>query len=120
MAACPNCNSEMTLERFDARTSPKPIEIDTCKTCRLLWFDSWESTSLAPRGVLALFQYIGAATGQPPVPIKSSFNCLRCGIRLDPTHDLQRTTPFTYWRCGMGHGRLITFHQFLREQNFIR
>jgi hypothetical protein len=27
---------------------------------------------------------------------------------------------FAYWRCRNDHGRLITFHQFLREKNFIR
>jgi len=39
---------------------------------------------------------------------------------LEPTKDLQRTTPFTYWRCDFNHGRLISFNQFLREKNFIR
>ena len=110
----------MTTETFDARMAPRPIEVDACKSCRLLWFDTWESTNLAPRGVLGLFQYIGGATGLPSTSIESHFNCIRCRIRLDPTRDLQRTTPFTYWRCSMGHGKLITFHQFLREKNFIR
>src|SRR5436190_2127096 len=120
MAACPNCSESMTAERYDARLAPKPIEVDACKTCRLLWFDQWESTNLSPRGVLGLFQYIGAATGLPSQPIKSQFNCIRCKTRLIPTRDVQRTTPFTYWRCDRGHGKLITFHQFLREKNFIR
>ena len=120
MAACPNCSNPMTLQSYDARTAPRPIEIDACPTCRLLWFDQWESNNLAPRGVLTLFQYIGAATMQPAIEIKANMNCIRCRVRLDPTRDLQRTTPFTYWRCGKGHGRLITFHQFLREKNFIR
>lgn len=120
MAACPNCSIPMITQRFDARLAARPIEIDTCRTCRLLWFDQWESTNLAPRGVLELFQYIGGATAQPAIALKSSFNCTRCRIRLDATRDIQRTTPFTYWRCSMGHGRLIGFNQFLREKNFIR
>src|SRR5205823_4731720 len=36
------------------------------------------------------------------------------------THDVQRTTRFTYWQCRHDHGQLITFHHFLREKNFIR
>ena len=36
------------------------------------------------------------------------------------THDLQRTTRFTFWRCPLDRGQLITFNQFLREKNFIR
>lgn len=120
MAACPNCMNPMTTQALDARLTTKPIEVDACRTCRLIWFDQWESTTLAPRGVLALFQYIGAATGQPSVPLAANFKCVRCTIRLDFTRDLQRTTPFNYWRCSMGHGRLISFNQFLREKNFLR
>jgi hypothetical protein len=36
------------------------------------------------------------------------------------THDLQRATRFTYWRCAKDGGQLITFNQFLRQKNFIR
>jgi hypothetical protein len=36
------------------------------------------------------------------------------------THDLQRTTRFTYYRCPNGHGRFTPFVQFLREKDFIR
>jgi hypothetical protein len=46
--------------------------------------------------------------------------CPRCAKPLALTHDLQRTTHFTYWRCVSGHGRLIGFSQFLREKNFVR
>jgi len=70
--------------------------------------------------VLSLFQYVGSATRPAPTPLASRFNCARCQNALDFTRDLQRTTPFTYWRCSLGHGRLISFNQFLREKNFIR
>jgi Zn-finger nucleic acid-binding protein len=120
MANCPNCYKTMTTQSVEAHVSTRPVEIDACPGCRLFWFDQWESTSLAPRAVLSLFQYIGKAAGQRPTPLASQFNCARCHNTLDFTKDLQRTTPFTYWRCSLGHGRLITFNQFLREKNFIR
>lgn len=41
-------------------------------------------------------------------------------MRLHDTHDRQRGAPFRYWRCGRGHGRFITFFEFLREKAFIR
>jgi len=41
-------------------------------------------------------------------------------LRLHDTHDRQRGAPFRYWRCGRGHGRFITFFEFLREKAFIR
>ena len=46
--------------------------------------------------------------------------CPRCQSALAFTHDLQRTTRFTFWRCPLDRGQLITFNQFLREKNFIR
>ena len=33
---------------------------------------------------------------------------------------MQRRTRFQYWRCDNGHGRLITFMDFLREKDFVR
>lgn len=120
MASCPNCYQSMSTQTFDAQVPTRPVQIDACPACRLFWFDQWESTALAPRAVLSLFQYIGGATGQTPTPLASRFNCARCQNALDFTRDLQRTTAFTYWRCSLGHGRLISFNQFLREKNFIR
>jgi hypothetical protein len=46
--------------------------------------------------------------------------CPRCPARLQPTHDMQRTTRFEYLKCPNGHGRLTTFFNFLREKDFIR
>jgi hypothetical protein len=120
MASCPNCYKTMSTQTLDARVSTRPVEIEACPACRLFWFDQWESTSLAPRAVLSLFQYVGSTTRQAPTPLASRFNCMRCHNALDFTRDLQRTTAFTYWRCSLGHGRLISFNQFLREKNFIR
>jgi hypothetical protein len=97
----------------------RPIEITACAPCNLFWFDKAESIRLKPKAVLELFQYIGK-TGTARKPLATSFRCPLCSTALAPTQDLQRTTRFTYWRCRSDHGRLITFHQFLREKNFIR
>src|SRR5262249_30433082 len=45
--------------------------------------------------------------------------CPRCASRLILTHDMQRSTRFTYWRCD-DHGRLMPFFDFLREKDFIK
>ena len=120
MADCPNCYQPMTTRTLEANLTARPIAIDACPACRLFWFDQWESNSLAPRSVLSLFQYVGSTSGHTPTPLASRFSCVRCRNALDFTRDLQRTTAFTYWRCSLGHGRLISFNQFLREKNFIR
>jgi hypothetical protein len=120
MIPCPNCGLTMASREADASISMKPVQVDACASCRLFWFDRYESTSLAPRATLGLFQYIGASARASLTPLASRFGCPRCKTALEPTKDLQRTTPFTYWRCDFGHGRLISFNQFLREKNFIR
>ena len=96
------------------------VTIDLCLRCQAFWFDAHESLQLSPAAVLKLFRLIGeqAPTARTPVPGDAS--CPRCGIRLLLTFDQQRSTRFQYWRCARGHGRLITFVEFLREKDFIR
>lgn len=110
----------MVSRTAEVSVTARPVEIDACPTCRLFWFDQFESTSLKPRATLDLFQYIASTATERITPLASRFSCPRCDVRLEPTRDLQRTTVFTYWRCDFRHGRLISFNQFLREKNFIR
>jgi hypothetical protein len=117
---CPNCRAAMqprTLDGHGGRGAS--LTIDSCSPCTLFWFDTLESVRLTPRAVLDLFRYIGEA-GAPRNSLRSNPGCPRCRRQLAFTHDLARATRFTYWRCGEGHGKLVTFHQFLAEKQFIR
>jgi len=96
------------------------VSIDLCASCQAFWFDQHENLQLAPGSTLKLFRLIGELASAKRAPLSIVLKCPRCGSHLHPTHDLQRTTPFQYWRCDHGHGRLITFFNFLREKNFIR
>ncbi len=109
----------MTPIVLEAFGSLRPIEISACAPCNLFWFDKSESVRLTPKSVLEVFQFIGRA-GRATNTLSAQFNCPVCSAALALTHDLQRTTRFTYWRCRDDHGQLITFHHFLREKNFIR
>ena len=104
---------------LEAFATLRPIEISVCAPCNLFWFDKSENVRLTPKSVLEVFQFIGRA-GQAKNTLASQFGCPICAKPLALTHDLQRATRFTYWRCGNDHGQLITFHHFLREKNFIR
>jgi hypothetical protein len=97
-----------------------PVAIDLCAACQVLWFDRHESLQLSPGSTLRLFRLIGEKAAARRAPLTTEPSCPRCGISLKTTHDKQRNTPFQYWRCPQGHGRLITFFDFLREKNFIR
>jgi hypothetical protein len=118
--ACPNCHSDTTTRSLPAYGVARPIVVEACATCNLFWFDDAGSVRLTPTAVIDLFKYIGTVSGNPRTVLTSSFICPRCSRPLAFTHDLQRTTRFTYWRCLRDDGQLITFAQFLREKNFVR
>ncbi|HUR34059.1 MAG TPA: zinc ribbon domain-containing protein [Vicinamibacterales bacterium] len=108
----------MTAHTLAARLGAS-VAIDLCLACQSFWFDGYESLQLSPASTLALFQIIGdaaTATRQAMPPFAA---CPRCGLRLQPVEDRQRSTRFRYGRCPRGHGRFITFFDFLREKNFI-
>ena len=110
----------MTPQTTQAHDTSRPIEIEACAPCNLLWFDRHESVRLAPAAVLDLFRFISAAAAGTRTVLASTFRCPRCSVGLSFSHDLQRTTRFTYWRCPRDSGQLITFQQFLRAKNFVR
>jgi hypothetical protein len=96
------------------------VQLDACHGCQALWVDQRESLRLTPGSTLRLFERIHDRAGAPRLPLSARLECARCGLRLLDTHDRQREAVFRYWRCGRGHGRFITFFDFLREKSFIR
>jgi hypothetical protein len=97
------------------------VTIDACLSCQAFWFDGRESLQLTPASTLSLFRVIGdgaAADARHPLPAVTP--CPRCALRLTPVEDMQRSTRFRYRRCARGHGRFITFFDFLREKQFIK
>ena len=116
---CPSCASGMTSLALDARLGAT-LQIDLCSPCRAIWFDRYEDLRLMPGATLKVFGSISASSNASHQPLAKVLRCPRCVARLLLTHDLQRNTPFQYWRCDEGHGRLITFIDFLREKDFVR
>lgn len=97
-----------------------PVDIDVCWPCHVIWFDHLESTSLAPAAVIDLFKRIHAARDLGRNTVSMTPACPICARGLSATSDLTRAGRFTYQRCPSGHGRLISFVQFLREKQFVR
>ena len=109
----------MASERLEGRYGAH-VDIDVCWACAVFWFDGAESLALAPRAVLELFGSIHDHRTQARNPLRDTVACPRCRATLVRTGDMQRNTPFSYWRCPQEHGRLTTFFDFLREKNFVR
>ena len=97
-----------------------PVEIDVCSPCHVIWFDDLESASLSPGSVIELFKRIHNAGDDSRNLVKIQVDCPRCEAPLKSTSDIVKGGRFSYSRCENGHGRLISFVQFLREKNFIR
>jgi hypothetical protein len=116
---CPGCGQPMAAQTLDGRLG-RSVTIDLCLACQVFWFDQRESLQLMPGATLKIFRLIGDQAAAKRGPASAEPSCPRCGARLVVTHDKQRNTPFQYLRCGRGHGRLITFFDFLREKSFIR
>jgi hypothetical protein len=116
---CPGCAAPMTRLALEAHAGGR-VEIDLCGSCHAFWFDQYETLRLAPASTLRLFGVIGDSASIPRGPLPEALRCPRCSLRLAVTHDLQRATRFRYWRCPRGHGRFMTFLDFLREKDFIR
>lgn len=109
----------MAAETLDGRLG-RNVAIDICAGCQAFWFDRSENLQLSPASTLKLFRLIGDTPAQRRASISPVLKCPQCRSRLLNTHDMQRNTPFTYWKCPHEHGRFITFFDFLREKDFIR
>ncbi len=97
-----------------------PVEIDVCWPCNMIWFDHLESTSLSAQSVMDFFRRIHNHRADSRNIVSLSGRCPTCRERLAATNDVTRAGRFSYIRCPQGHGRLISFVQFLREKNFVR
>ena len=116
---CPSCGLAMATLRLERRPHGE-ASIDACAGCRGLWFDGFESVQLTPGATLALLKTIHESEREPVRALRETLACPRCSGRLAITRDLARTTRFTYYRCGRGHGRFTPFVQFLLEKSFVR
>jgi DNA-directed RNA polymerase subunit RPC12/RpoP len=116
---CPGCSGAMTAMTLGGRLGATVL-IDTCTACQAFWFDTHENLQLSPGATLQLFKLIGEHSAAGKSRLGDILRCPRCASRLALTHDMQRNTRFKYWRCDKGHGRFITFFDFLKEKDFIK
>jgi hypothetical protein len=97
-----------------------PVALQVCVACQGFWFAMFKSLQLAPGSTLKLMKFIGENSSLARTPVAEILHCPVCQEKLLLTHDWQRNTPFTYWRCDKEHGHFIGFFDFLREKDYIR
>lgn len=116
---CPRCALEMREHTLDAHLA-RAVVVDVCTPCQSLWLDVRENLQLTPGATLALFRVIGEQVAKPQRTDADTAKCPRCRGRLRKTQDMRRATKFEYLRCPNGHGRLMSFFDFLKEKDFVR
>ncbi|MFO1266072.1 MAG: hypothetical protein U1F67_04260 [Rubrivivax sp.] len=88
----------------------RPVLVDHCAACRLVWFDTLESVQLAGLGWVELLREMSRAEAQPlssaPPPRPPTLACPVCEKPLKTVHNQTRWGRFPMQECPAGHGHL--------------
>lgn len=121
---CSNCKRPLRVRSLAGHYG-KPVEIDTCDRCCLIWFDETESVRLAGPGVADLVRVIHTAmSGADIHPHAASLarvqTCPVCGAELKPVANTSRYGRTAQLQCPHHHGYYQTYMLYLAEKGFIR
>lgn len=103
----------------------RPVEVDTCAHCCLVWFDGTESVRLAGPGIAGLVREIHGAMqagGEHAhaVSLARVQTCPVCGKALKASPNMTRFGRTTHLECPQGHGYYQTYILYLAEKGFVR
>lgn len=117
--ACGNCRQPM--RRLDlAGHYGRPVEVDLCEPCHLLWFDSTEAVRLTGPSMLTLVEAMATAQGQPHHALAPDLRCPRCTAAVKTVHNRSRYGASRLNECVRGHGAWLTFAQWLSDRGLVR
>ena len=98
----------------------KPVDIDVCEACTLIWFEGTESIKLAGPGIAdlvhAIHQTLEKSIGST---LAERLPCPVCTSPLDKVFNLSRFGRTQQWQCPQGHGYFQTFVLYLAEKGFV-
>lgn len=98
----------------------KPVDIDVCEACTLIWFEGTESIQLAGPGIADLVRTIHDTLGKSLSPVLAAqLPCPVCQSPLDKVFNLSRFGRTQQWQCPQGHGYFQTFVLYLAEKGFV-
>ena len=117
--ACGNCRRPMRRISLDGHYG-KPVELDLCDACDLVWFDGVETAHLNGPGMLALVGEMARAYAVPHEILRADAVCPRCSGGIRAVHNRSRWGPTLQLDCARGHGTLQSFEQFLHEKGLLR
>ncbi|WP_342114904.1 peptidylprolyl isomerase [Pseudoduganella sp. OTU4001] len=103
----------------------RPVQIDSCPQCCLVWFDDTESVRLAGPGIAGLVREIHGAMqagGEHAhaVSLARVQHCPVCTATLKSSANMTRFGRTTHLECPNGHGYYQTYILYLAEKGFVR
>lgn len=98
----------------------RPVEVDHCGACRLLWFDTLESVNLSGLGWTRALRELQHGAGQAPPPRPEALPCPLCRSPLKPVHNATRYGRFPALECPQRHGHLHGHAGMLAERGLVR
>lgn len=117
--ACGNCAEAMAVLQLPGHYG-RPVEIDLCAGCHLVWFDSVESAQLTGPAMLALIGRMAEAQALAHRTLQGGVACPRCRGALKTVHNRSRWGRSLQLECLQRHGAYQSFAEFLAEKGLLR
>lgn len=117
---CPQCAAPMAQRRLHAH-SGRPVMVDHCAPCRLVWFDALESVQLSGLGWVELLRELTRDEAFDRTPQRPpTMACPVCSEPLKPVHNRSRWGRFPALECPRRHGHLHSDAGALAERGLVR
>jgi hypothetical protein len=98
----------------------KPVDIDICEACTLIWFEGTESIKIAGPGIADLVHTIHATLEKSiGATLAERLPCPVCTSPLAKVFNISRFGRTQQWQCSQGHGYFQTFVLYLAEKGFV-
>jgi Transcription factor zinc-finger len=118
--ACPRCTAPMQHLALPTH-GVRPVLLDHCRPCRLVWFDALESLQLDDLGWVRLLRELQQGEGLPLAQaIAPRRACPRCKEPLKVVHNRTRFGVFAALECPRGDGHLHGHSGLLAEKGLVR
>lgn len=98
----------------------RPVEVDHCPACRLVWFDPLESVLLAGLGWVQLLRRLDDTAVAASTAAPAAAGCPVCRASLVPVHNRTRFGRFPALECPHRHGHLHSHAGLLAERGLVR
>lgn len=118
--SCPRCKTAMQPLRLSSHRT-RPVTVDHCADCRLVWFDQFESVRLDGYGWVRLLREMEASAKRQLADARVARPaCPQCATTLNAVKNRTRFGLFASLECPQRHGHLHSHSGLLAERGLVR